>query len=349
MQIPLGTKKANKEYVYPLPLDKLIKNRDAINSYFEPEQLYEIKNENNQVVDSFKGIELHSYFSEMLKSEQEKAKQRSWWENEQERKRLNAFQAQERKELQYYFNNKFKNSTTNKTYKISVYAKDGRLKNNLELIFTLAYIVIHGEYDRWEPKETPKEDARTAYFGPPAWRAQNMMDALQIAREEGLTNQSDIENRLNTTGAALSRARAAVKRNEKVKGSMETLKQAIDEYESLKYVVEDILNLSDGDEKYIKLHDNKDKIEKYTNAKRIMHLHKVNSPADIFDFKKRYVQVLKNIEESQQLLDLKKDEYRRIKKLQYNTSLAQDVRYCYGLEYKLDNEIEKNNNVSKGF
>ena len=112
----------------------------------------------------------------------------------------------------------------------------------------------------------------------------------------------------------------------------------IDEYESLKYVVEEILNLPDGDDKYMKLHDNKDIIDKYTNAKRLMHLHKVKSPADIFDFKKRYVQVRKNVEDSQQLLDLKKDEYRRIKKLQYNSSLAQDVRYCYGSEYVIDNE-----------
>jgi len=48
------------------------------------------------------------------------------------------------------------------------------------------------------------------------------------------------------------------------------------------------------------------------------------------------LQVEKNIEISQQLLDDKKDEYSRLKKLQYNTSLAQDVRYCYGPEYEIE-------------
>ena len=336
VQIPLGNKKNSEKHAYPLSLNKLITNQDAINSYFDFDMLYEIKNENNQMIDSFKGIELHSYYSDMLKSENEKTKQRSWWENEQEQKRWKAIHDQEIKEQQYYSNNRFKNSKTNQTYKISLFAKNDRLKSELELIFTLAYIVIHAEQGRWEPKDIPQNRVREAYFGPTAWKAQNMMDSIQIAQEEGLENQFDIDNRLNTTGAALSRARAAVKRNEKVKGSMETLKQAIDEYESLKYVVEDILNLPDGDEKYIKLHDNKDIIDKYTNAKRLMHLHKVESTADIFDFKKRYIQVQKNVEDSQQLLDLKKDEYRRIKKLQYNTSLAQDVHYCYGPEYQLN-------------
>lgn len=52
-------------------------------------------------------------------------------------------------------------------------------------------------------------------------------------------------------------------------------------------------------------------------------MYKVETQADIFDFKKRYVRVEKNVEEANQLLNKKMEEYRRLKKLQYNTSLAQ--------------------------
>ena len=336
VDIPLGSNQKIERPTYPLSLDKLIMSQEAINSYFDLESYYEIKNEENQVIDSVQGFELYNHFTSMLKSENEKFKQSSWWENEQEKQRWKVIQQQERKEQQYYSDNKFKNSKTKQTYKISLFTKDGRLKTDLELIFTLAYIVIHAEQGRWEQKDVPKSSVREAYFGPTAWKAQNMMDSIQIAQEEGLENQFDIDNRLNTTGAALSRARAAVKRNEKVKSSMETLKQAVDDYETVKYQVENIFTLPDSDEKYLLLHENEIIIEKYNKAKHLMHMHKVENPADIFDFKKRYIQVEKNVEEANLLLDEKKEEYRRLKKLQYNTSLAQDVRYCYGPEYQLD-------------
>jgi len=336
IDIPLGGNLNPKRSTFPLPLDKKILNQDAIDSYFDINTYYEIKNENNQIIDSVQGIELHDYFTEILKSENERIKQKTWWESEREKRRYQKIKEQERKEKQYYSNNKFKNTNTNQVYKISIYDKNGRLKTDLELIFTLAYIVIHAEQGRWEPREVPQEHVKDAYFGPPAWKAQNMMDSLQIAREEGLDNQFDIEARLNTTGAALSRARAAVRRNEKIKNKMESLQQAISEYEDTQYYVQKIFDLPENDYKLHELHDNKDIIEKYTNAKRIMHMHKVETQADISDFKKRYLQVEKNIEISQQLLDEKKDEYSRLKKLQYNTSLAQDVRYCYGPEYEIE-------------
>jgi len=342
VDIPLGGNLNPKKSIYPLPLNKKILNENSIDSYFELSRYYEIKNENNQVIDSVQGIELHDHFLGLLKSENERLKQKTWWESEKEKRRWQKIKEQERKEKQYYSNNKFKNTNTNQVYKISIYDKNGRLKTDLELIFTLAYIVIHAEQGRWEPREVPQEHVKDAYFGPPAWKAQNMMDSLQIAREEGLDNQFDIEARLNTTGAALSRARAAVRRNEKIKNKMDSLQRAINEYEDTHYYVQKIFDLPENDYKLQELHDNKDIIEKYTNAKRIMHMHKVETQADIIDFKKRYLQVEKNIEISQQLLDDKKDEYSRLKKLQYNTSLAQDVRYCYGPEYEIEhNPIDR--------
>lgn len=343
VDVILGGNLNPKKTVYPLPLDKVIMNQQAIDSYFDLEKYYEIKNEDGDVVDSVQGLELNNYFTSILKNEKERIKQKTWWESEQEKRRWQNVMLQEHAAQQYYSNNKFKNSKTKQTYKISLYTKDGRLKSELELIFTLAYMVIHAEQGNWEMKTVPQEHVRDAYFGPPAWKAQNMMDSIQIAREEGIDNQYDIEAKLHTTGAALSRARAAVKRNEKIKNSMETLKQAIDEYEAVKYQAERIFYLPDSDEKFRLINDNKDIIDRYNRAKRILHMNKVESAADIFDFKKRYGQVQKNVDDSQQLLDEKKDEYRRLKKLQYNTSLAQDVRYCYGPEYS----FERDNNIDR--
>ena len=77
-------------------------------------------------------------------------------------------------------------------------------------------------------------------------------------------------------------------------------------------------------------------------------MYKVETQADIFDFKKRYVRVEKNVEEANQLLNKKMEGYRRLKKLQYNTSLAQDVRYCYSPEYQVENDIGRNDEITDG-
>ena len=42
------------------------------------------------------------------------------------------------------------------------------------------------------------------------------------------------------------------------------------------------------------------------------------------------------------------EEYRRLKKLQSNTSLAQDVRYCYSPEYQVENDIGRNDEITDG-
>lgn len=339
VKVPLGGSNNPQGTTYPLSLDKKILSQQSINSYFDLESYYEIQNEQGQVIDSVKGEDLYNHYSDMLKMENARLQQQEWWANEQEKRRWLRIKAEERKQKQYYDNKNFKNSRTGQTYKVSLYTKSGRLKTDLELVFTVAIAIINNEQGLWEAKEPPKEKVREAYFGPPDWKSQQMMDAIQIAREEGIDNQFDIENRLKTTGASLSRARAAVKRNENVKNKMETLKNAVDTYEEIRYKAENILNMDDSNEKLQLLHDNKEMIENYTNAKRILHMHKVETIADISDFKDRYEQVEKNIEESQLLLDEKKEDYRRLKKLEYSTSLAQDARFCYGPEYRVPNEI----------
>lgn len=340
INVPLGGSNNPNGTTYPLSLEKRILSQQAIDSYFDFERYYEIQNEQGQVIDSVKGEEVYHHYTDMLTMENERLKQQDWWANEQEKRRWLRIQAEERKKNRYYENRRFKNSQTGQTYKVSLYTKDGRMKSDLELVFTVAIAVIRNEQGLWDAKEPPKEKVHEAYFGPPHWKAQQMFEAMQIAREEGIDNQFDIENRLKTTGAALSRARAAVKRNESVKNKMETLKTAVDTYGDIRYEVENILNMPDSDEKLQLLHDNKQLIEDYTKAKQILHMHKVETDADIFDFLNRYEQVERNIEESQVLLDDKKEDYRRLKKLEYSTSLAQNARFCYGPEYRFPNEID---------
>lgn len=342
VSIPLGTKNSNEEQPsYRLSLDRKILNQDAIDSYFDNEKYYEIYNSENYVVDSVSGEDLHNYFTEIRRIENERFKQMDWWESEKERRRYQKIKEEELKEKNFYENEWFKNSKNQQTYKVSLYTKNGRLKTEFELIFSLALVVIHNEGGQWEPKKIPEDKVQESYFGPPAWKAQNIMDALQIAKEEGIENEFDMENRLNVTGSALSRARAAVRRNEEIKNKMETLNKAIADFEQVQYFAEHILNMEDGEEKYRLLRLNEVEIEQYKNSKHLLHIYKVETAADIADFKKRYAQVQKNIEESQELLDDKKEEYRRLKKLEYSKKLAQDVKYCYGYEYQPAQEMQQ--------
>ena len=196
------------------------------------------------------------------------------------------------------------------------------------------------------PTTIPPDKMNEACYATTNWKLQNMLDSIRIAREEQVETPADVERRLKNVGAAYSRARASVQRNTHVKEKMEDLKKAILTYEKTREQVETIYNMSEGPEKEEQKRLHNETLNQHKEAKAIMYAHGFKSDTlevQIIDFKKRWRHMENNIRIANQQYDDTREEYRKLKKLQYNMALAENTKYCYGPEYETENRTRKQN------
>ena len=170
-------------------------------------------------------------------------------------------------------------------------------------------------------------------FGPPDWKTENMLASLHYATEEGLNNPVDVDNRVNEVGASYSRARADLKRSTAALEHMKPLAEAVADWRETKDLMEKILALPEGPEKEKMVTQYESELAKYKKARASMYAAKLNTNAEIADFLIRYDEIRKKMPEKEERLEKAKEEYRKIKKLQYNILLAQNEQYVYGADY----------------
>ncbi len=173
-------------------------------------------------------------------------------------------------------------------------------------------------------------------FGPPDWKTENMLASLHYATEEGLNNPVDVDNRVNEVGASYSRARADLKRSSAALEHMKPLADAVADWRETKDLMEKILALPEGPEKEKLLTQYEGELAKYKKAKAAMYAGKLNTNAEIADFLVRYEEISSKIPEKEERVEKAKEEYRKLKKLQYNILLAQNEQYVYGPAYVPD-------------
>ena len=255
---------------------------------------------------------------------------------------------QEDQKKTYYTYPPFRSSHTYRPYRVRFYNEYGRQISTLEAMLTLAIVVLRKEDGRWIPSTIPPDKMNDICYAKTDWKVQNMLDCIQTVREEGINAPAEIDCRLNEVGAAYSRARAALKRNQRVKEKMEDLKLAIAEYEQLQYVAEKLRQIPDGIEKDAQLKENAEILEQYKLAKAVMYAHRVQTEAEIRDFQNRWKQTENNIKEYTERVDQMREQYRKLKKLQYHAQLAQNARYCYGPEYTFPGKDKDAINQEKG-
>lgn len=339
--IPLGERKDKDKdgAFYPLPLAASKRNREVLNSYFNDNDLYDIQDANGRIIAAATGKEVIDYMVSLNRGEQMSWQVRKQREEEKDNKRRQmeedtAKKKQEEEENRRdRYSSTFKNSRTGGYYYIDFRDEDGRCRSTLELMLLLAILVITNESDLWTRSPVPEGQINEAVFGPTDWKIQNMMDALHVAEQEGLQTPSDLDERLHEAGAAYSRARSALQRTKKSQERMAALDAAIREYEGTKEIAERLQAMSDGPEKTRLQEENQEIIDRYKKAKAVMYGYKVLESDEIIDFKQRYADIQKNLPQMQEELDKTKEDYRKLKKLQYNVSLAQNAQYCYGPDY----------------
>ena len=342
--IPLGQQGLEHRSYYYLPLSRGGLNRDALYTYFDTTQRYDICDENGQPVASFSGAELTSYYMDLDSDEQRNRRaaktQEELAEEEEAERRRRAEEAKQDEE--FYWNPRFLNLRTNRPYRIPrYYDSSGRPMTDLEVMFVLAVVILRQEGALWLPTTVPPEFINDVCYATPDWKIQNMLDAIRTARDEGVRRPADIDKRLDEVGASYSRARASMKRNTRVKEKMTELKDAIVEYERTGPVVKQLREMPDGPEKDEFRRSKAEIVDRYKKARAVMYAHGINSGRELADFKKRWREVNQKLADATKLYDETRDEYRKLKKLQYNTALAQSERYCYGPEYGKQKEQKK--------
>lgn len=308
-------KNARQHYAYHLPVPSQYDNNLAAEkTYFEAQEMYEILNDKNQVIANLTGAEILNYYR-TLEDEY----------NRNNREREDGF----------YINPNFRNRYTDKPYQIPKYDENGRRRNTVELICILAIVILNKEDEYFGISEDDliPEQKNEPIYAQRAWKLENMVNTLRVAREEQIQTPGEIDDRLNTTGKNVSKAKAEVRRLSSALQNMSYLSNAIAEYQSLKELCEGIYKMPSGPEKKAMQERHADKIEQYKQAKATMYRHKINSDEQIPEFEERYARMSETFQKAEEALVDAKEEYRRLSKLRYNVQLAQNKQYVYGPAY----------------
>lgn len=354
VDVPLGIAGKEAKKYYPLPLIKANRSREVLASYFNSKELYDVRDASGTFVSKATGEEIVTYLDALRRGEEErfrrlheeaeekeKAQQQEQWDrqdDEEYKAREREEKTQKTREQHRYYISRYKNTRTGKPYRTYLYDKDGRRRSSIDLLFMLAITIIKDEAGLWDVPNPPPEKRNEPNFGPTDWKLQSMMDAYQVAQEEGVYTLSEIDSRLQQLGAEYSRARKAVEKTERALENMKKLATALDDYEATHSLVERIEAMPEGEEKEQLMKQYSQDIARCRSAKSTLYANKIMTNNElnmeaVFDFRWRREDMEKNLPQMQQRLDEAKETYRRMKKLHYHTQLAESEFFCYGPAY----------------
>lgn len=345
-KIPLGPNQKDGQASYFLPLNKDIKaNEEALRSYMEIDQLYDICDESGLPVAAASGLEILQSIEDLRDEDfmrRREEKRLSEQEVKEERKRRER-EKEEEKRKEYYTNQQLRNSRTGALYRTGVYDEDGRRRTAIELIVLLALIVLDKEEYLWTLGELTPNQEHEEFFASTNWKAQQMIDAIEIARLEDLDTPSQLEKRMKVVGADLSRAKKAHETVSRTKERMDPVANAIADYKRTRKLSEGIASLPEGAEKDKLQEEYADVIEEYKAAKHALYIHKIVSEAEINDFDIRYEKIQHDMNALEERKRELSEHYRRLKTLNYSLQRAEDPQFLYGPAYSVTKDHTNDN------
>lgn len=260
--------------------------------------------------------------------------------------------AEKKKRAQEYFRRPdWMSSKYNRPYQVGMYDKFGRKRTIIELLVMLAITVIRGESERLLGGQDPPapQQSRTI-VATRDWKLQRMIDTIELARAEKVSNLGDLEERLQKAGTDLGRAKAELRRMSSSNENVAVLVQAIQDQEQLKEQCEKIYAMPDGLDKSIAEAQNDAILKKYSEAKRIVHQNGLEAPEARQDLLDRHFEFGLQLRAVEENIEELKQQYSRLSKLKYNMTVAQDRRYCYDVPWlpEADEKQEQRRSRSVG-
>ena len=339
VQIPLGPQfEENRQFAY-VPISKDTKaDEDALRSYMDMAQLYDIYNEQGEVVAVASGIEILRSIEDLKDEGRMRYREHlRMKENEiREERYRRAVQREEEKERKerFYQNEEFKNSRTGGIYKCELYDENGRRRTLIELIFVLALVILDKESYLWVPREdVSKEQENEVFFTSTDRKLQLMVDSIELSRQEEINTPVQLEKRLNIVGAAYSRTKRAYHNTAKEGERMEPVADAVNTYRKTQKIAESIAAISDDAKKIELYRKYKMELDQFKSAKQMLLAKGITKDEDIIDFEQRYAKICADVQELDARLKDHAEHYRRLKKLEYSLQLAQEQKFIYGPAY----------------
>lgn len=301
-------------------------------TYFEADKTYKLSTADHLPIAEVTGQDIFDYY-EQMKIEKE---QRREQEEESPDKR------------RFYYDNTKRNSQTGHPYRVSLWDTNGRRRTNIELVCILAGVVIKREHSNAPiSRETASraikfqgEDGKVIYASTD-WKLQNMYNTMVMAREMGLENSADLERKRDRTGKEVARLRKQLKSLTETHNRMQTVNENIEKFEEVKEICEALYILPDGADKDALLQEHAEELEQYKTAKRYLHLKNINTEEQIKSFKERFASTTAHLTDVSAELQVFNEEYRKLKKIEYNIAMAQNDYYCYGPEHEYPDRQSK--------
>lgn len=251
------------------------------------------------------------------------------------RKKEELLNAEKKKRAQAYFHRPaWVNSKDKQPYQVGMYDQFGRKRTIIELLVMLAIEVIKCESKRWlGDQDPPAQQLSRTIVATRDWKLQRMIDTIELARAEKISNLGELEERLQRIGADLSRAKAELRRMSSSNESVAVLVQAIQNQEQLREQCEKIYAMPDGLDKTIAEAQYAEVLEKYSEAKRIVYQNGLEEPEARQDLLDRHFEFGLQLRAVEENIEELKQQYSRLSKLKYNMTVAQDRRYCYDVPW----------------
>lgn len=341
VNIPRINKNTKQPYTFSYPLT-FEQKPEVTQNYIQENAIYPLYRDKKEQIGFISGKDI---LDVMLQREHETYEEQKTWEEEetkrQEQDEIKKILKRNQEEMDYQREN-WNNSKTKHPYRVGLYDENGHRRSLIEHILILAIVVIHNEVpDFVIPEKQRKEiekknETLTLIIAKPSWKMERLMEALKYAKEEQITDFSDLKQKLNLAGKEYQKVKAAQNKNESVRRKMKPIQKALQTYEYLKETCEAIFSMPEGEQKNTALLEKKEEINKYNAAKATLHHYNIFENNKIQDFKSRWEY---NTNEKERLTKETKrtaEHYRKLKKVSYQVELALNKNYCYGDSPELD-------------
>lgn len=268
---------------------------------------------------------------------------------------------QEEDDKTYFYNPKWISSKTKKPYKVLRNGEDGHKRSIIELIAYLAMVIIKGEEETRKEKikeplppmnssakknQSFSDEPRLQTFAPAQavyakqnWKLQNMLDTIKVAREENIENISEVEENVARAGRKYGGIKRQLEKNQATYNKMINICNAIERLEEVESIALSIKALPQGEKKEAAIKAHSEEISEYRKYSALLHRSNIHNKSDRESFKERFTSIEEKIAETTKRLEGAKEEYRKLKKLQYNLDLARYDSFCYGYNYNYEKAL----------
>lgn len=308
-----------KSDAFNISLNEKIPRKETYTSYFDPQKSYRVFDKNDKPIMRVSGKTLRLYYEQM---------------NEQE---LNKEKAEQARSYtingRYFYNSKWQ-AQNKRLYRVGLYDRYGRRRSLLELTLLLAIKIIRERQNQYT-------DKRSLPYIRTDWKLQNMINAVEIAKNRNVKSERELTEELNITGKSCRTLKARIKKNDSVYNSYVTLEKTLSEFLSVKDYCESMQGVSVSDRPEKEQAEYTEKLEIYKQTKAVLYKYHLVNDESIADFKTRLEKSLKLKEQLSNEYKSASKKYSELKKLQHQLDAAQSREYVYDIEKHQDAQRQK--------